>query len=254
MNAPTFTAVALPDIPLVQPNDDLARFALEGAGRAGLAWQDGDVLVVSSKVVSKSEGRIVALADVEPSAHALELAQVTGKDPRIVELVLQESVHVSRVARGVLVVEHRLGFVSANAGIDQSNVEGSQDRALLLPLDPDASAVKLRATLRAQTGCDVAVVISDTHGRPFRFGNVGVAIGVAGMVALTDLRGRLDLYGRALQITQQGYADLVASAAHLLCGEANEGLPMIVLRGLDYPRGEGRASDLNRPSTQDLYR
>ncbi len=254
MHIPSFTAIALPNIPLVQPNDDLVGLILASLQGANMTLQAGDVLVVSSKIVSKSEGRIINLEDVTPSERAYELAQVTGKDPRVVELVLSESVLVSRVAKQVLVVQHRLGFVSANAGIDQSNLENSQDRVLLLPENPDASAQTMRDALHAQTGQDVAIVISDTHGRPFRFGNVGVAIGVAGMVALTDLRGRSDLYGRALQITQQGYADLVASAAHLLCGEADEGQPVIMVRGLEYPHGEGKASDLNRPSQQDLYR
>lgn len=254
MKLESFTAIALPNIPLVQAGDDLVPMILGGFESAGLTLETDDVLVVSSKIVSKSEGRIVALDTVTPSTRAQEYAEITGKDARVVELVLQESVHISRVAKQVLVVEHRLGFVSANAGIDQSNLENSHDRVLLLPRNPDDSARVLRERLAVETGADVAVIISDTHGRPFRMGNVGVAIGVAGMLALTDLRGQKDLYGRALQITQQGYADLVASTAHLLCGEANEGRPVIVLRGLAFPHGEGVASDLNRPSHQDLYR
>jgi coenzyme F420-0:L-glutamate ligase/coenzyme F420-1:gamma-L-glutamate ligase len=251
--APSFAAFALPGIPLIEPGDALADLIVQAAA-AYNPLQTGDVLVVSSKVVSKAEGRYAPLAEVVVSAEAERLARVTGKDPRIVQLILDESCGVSRAAYGVLVTHHRLGFVSANAGIDQSNVEGSAERVLLLPLDPDASADALRERIRVLTRCEVAVVISDTHGRPFRVGNVGVAIGVSGMQALVDLRGQRDLFGRELLITQQGYADLVASAAHLLCGEAAEGYPVVILRGLSFPRGVGRASDLNRPPEKDLYR
>lgn len=250
---PSFAAFALPGIPLIAEGDSIADIIVDAAAREQ-PLQMGDVVVVSSKIVSKAEGRYVPLAQVSVSAEAQRLAQVTGKDPRIVQVILDESRSVSRVAYGVLVTEHRLGFVSANAGVDQSNVEHSAERVLLLPLDPDASAEAIRMRVQARTGCEVAVVISDTHGRPFRLGNVGVAIGVSGMQALVDLRGQQDLFGRELLITQQAYADLVASAAHLLCGEAAEGYPVVVLRGLTYPRGAGRAADLNRPPEKDLYR
>lgn len=254
MHVPSFSAFALPGIPLVAPGDSLPTLILDALQRAELTLWNGDVLVVSSKIVSKAEGRFVRVDSVTPSSEAQHLAQRSGKDARIVELVLRESRLVSRVARGVLVTEHRLGFVSANAGIDQSNVEHSDEQVLLLPTDPDGSARTLRSAITSLTGVDVAIVISDTHGRPFRFGNIGVAIGVSGMLALTDLRGQRDLFGRELLITQQGYADLVASAAHLLCGEAGEGLPVILVRGLELPPGEGKASDLNRPADKDLYR
>lgn len=254
LGLPSFTAVALPGIPLVQPGDNLVQFILAALERAEMTLQASDVLVVSSKIVSKAEGRFVRLAEILPSAAAQHLAAETHKDPRLVELVLQESRGVSRKTKGVLVVEHRLGFVSAMAGIDQSNVDETHEKALLLPVDPDASAQRLRAELQEKTGVDVAIVISDTHGRPFRMGNVGVAIGVAGMQAVADLRGTPDLFGRKLEITTQGYADMVASAAHLLCGEAGEGRPVILLRGLELPVGEGRASDLYRPAHLDLYR
>lgn len=251
---PQFSAYALPNVPLVRAGDDLLTLIVNGVADAQLTLQDGDVLVLASKIVSKAEGRQVRLADVIPSAQAQELANVTGKDARIVELVLRESVGVSRAARNVLVVQHRLGFVSANAGIDQSNIEDGSESALLLPLDPDGTARALCEALQQRFGCTVGVVISDTHGRPFRLGNVGVAIGVAGLQALTDLRGRKDLFGRVLQITQQGYADLLASAAHLLTGEADEARPIVLLRGLELPLGDGKASDLYRPPEQDLYR
>lgn len=251
---PSFTATSLPGIPLIQPGDDLASFILEGLVRAGIGLQSGDALVVTSKIVSKAEERLIDLNMVHPGEEAQRLAVETRKDPRIVELVLRESRLISRKAPGVLVVQHRLGFVSANAGIDQSNVEGGDDHVLLLPLDPDASAEALRVRLCEATGADVGIILSDSHGRPFRMGNVGVAIGVAGMPALLDLRGRPDLFGRELKISIQGYADLVASAANLLTGEADEGRPVVHLRGLQFPAIEGHAAEMNRPPEQDLYR
>jgi coenzyme F420-0:L-glutamate ligase / coenzyme F420-1:gamma-L-glutamate ligase len=248
------TITALPDIPLIQVGNDLAAIILTGVNAAGLALQDGDALVVTSKIVSKAEGRLVDLRTVEPSPEAAQLAQETKKDPRVVELVLRESQMISRKAPGVIVTQHRLGFVSANAGIDQSNVMGDDDHVLLLPLDPDASAQHLHQRLLELTGTHIGVVISDSHGRPFRMGNVGVAIGVAGMPALVDLRGQDDLFGRKLKISIQGYADMVASAAALLSGEGDEGRPVMHIRGLNYPAIAGQASDMNRSPEQDLYR
>jgi coenzyme F420-0:L-glutamate ligase/coenzyme F420-1:gamma-L-glutamate ligase len=248
------TIIALPGIPLVQPNDNLVELILQGIERAEQQLQDGDVLVVTSKIVSKSEGRYRVLDTVTPGEEARRIAGETGKDPRIVELVLDESQRVSRQGHGVLVTQHRLGFVSANSGIDQSNIESGDERVLLLPLDPDASAVSLRDGLKAATGADVGIVISDSHGRPFRVGNVGVAIGVAGLPAALDLRGRTDLFGRVLRISVQAYADMVASAANLLTGEADEGRPVVLLRGLRHPAQDGRAADLIRSVEQDLYR
>lgn len=245
---------ALPGIPLVQPGDDLASLTLDGLDRAGIALAAGDALVVTSKIVSKAEGRQIDLTTVTPSVRAGEIAAVTGKDARIVELVLRESTEVSRMAPGVLVVRHRLGFVSANAGIDQSNVDGSDDHVLLLPLNPDASAAMLCQRLYAATGAAVGIVISDSHGRPFRLGNVGVAIGAAGLPALRDLRGTSDMHGRLLRISIQGYADMIASAAGLLTGEGAEGLPIVHVRGLKFEPASGRAADLVRPPEYDLYR
>lgn len=250
----SLTITALPGIPLVQPGDDLVSIILDGLKRADLTLQTGDALVVTSKIVSKAEGCLIDLNTVMPSEEAVQRAAATRKDPRIVELVLRESASVSRQAVGVLVTQHRLGFTSANAGIDQSNVAGDDDHALLLPLDPDASARAIRVHLLELTGAEVGVIISDSHGRPFRNGNIGVAIGVAGMPALLDLRGQPDLFGRELKISMQGYADLVASAAHLLSGEGNQGRPVMHVRGLNFPSIDGRSSDLNRPPEQDLYR
>jgi coenzyme F420-0:L-glutamate ligase/coenzyme F420-1:gamma-L-glutamate ligase len=248
------TIQSLPDIPVIMPGDDLAAHIIDAAAGAGLALQNSDVLVIASKIVSRSEGRFASLHDVTPSPQAAELAATTGKDARLVEYVLRESESVSRAGPNVLVTRHRLGFVSANAGIDQSNVGQGGDVVLLLPVDPDASAERLRAALKARTGVDVGIVISDTHGRPFRVGNVGVAIGVAGLPAVIDLRGTTDLFGRVMQVSTLGYADLVASAAHLVCGEGSEGRPVTLVRGLDYPAQDGHAVDLIRTAVHDLYR
>ena len=252
--APKLVAFAIPGIPLIQTGDDIVSIILSKADAAGLHLHPGDTLVISSKIVSKAKGRIFPLAGVRPSLEAETLAAETGKDPRLVELILRESSRVSRKRLGVLVTEHRLGLVSANAGVDQSNIEAGDDTALLLPLDPDGIAGEIRAQISEKLGIEVAVIISDTHGRPFRVGNVGVAIGAAGLPTVKDLRGRRDLYGRVLEVTQVAYADLVASAAHLLCGEADEGLPAVLLRGLDLDAPHGCAADLNRAAEHDLYR
>ncbi len=252
--APNFKAFAIPDIPLIRTGDDIVGIMLSRASSAGLALRGGDVLVIASKIVAKAEGRYVLLSEVCASTEASMLAAETDKDPRLVELILQESTCVSRKRKGVLVTEHRLGFVSANAGVDQSNIEAGDEAALLLPLEPDESAAEIRAEVKKRCGIDVAVIISDTHGRAFRVGNVGVAIGAAGLPSVKDLRGSRDLYGRVLEVTQLAYADLVASAAHLLSGEADEGLPAVVVRGLDLTARHGRAADMIRSAEHDLYR
>jgi coenzyme F420-0:L-glutamate ligase / coenzyme F420-1:gamma-L-glutamate ligase len=247
--------IALAGFPLVQAGDDLSALIAHACDRTGLALQAGDIVVVTSKIVSKSEGCTLLLHDVTPSENALHYAEITGKDPRIVEVVLRESSAVSRAAKGVLVVRHRLGFVSANAGIDQSNLENGDERVLLLPRDPDESARRIRDGLRDLLNVNVGIVISDSHGRPFRMGNVGVAIGVAGVPALRDLRGEHDLFGRELKITIQGYADMIAGASGLLTGEGSEGRPVIVLRGALFTSDQPvTAHALNRPAEQDLYR
>lgn len=248
------TAFAVPDIPLIDSGDDIVDIVVSRAASAGSALRDGDVLVIASKIVAKAEGRYVRLNDVRASNGALTLAGETGKDARLVELILRESNSISRKRMGVLVTEHRLGFVSANAGIDQSNIEAGDDSALLLPRDPDQTAAEYRAEIRERLDIDVAVIISDTHGRAFRVGNVGVAIGAAGLPAVKDLRGSRDLYGRVLEVTQLAFADLAASAAHLLSGEADEGLPAVVIRGLDLDARHGRAADMIRLAEHDLYR
>lgn len=248
----SLTLTALEGIPEVRAGDDLTAIVTDGLERSKLALADGDVLVLAQKIVSKSEGRAVELAGVTPSQRALELAAIIGRDARVLELVLAESTGVIRCKKDVIVVEHRLGYVMANAGIDMSNVEGGGETVLLLPLDPDASCERLRAALRGRA--DVGIVINDSFGRAWRNGVAGVALGVAGLPGVVDMRGRPDRFGRALQITQIGFADEVAAAASLLMGQADEGYPVIHARGLPYARRDGNARELLRPKDLDLFR
>jgi coenzyme F420-0:L-glutamate ligase/coenzyme F420-1:gamma-L-glutamate ligase len=239
--------IALPGLPMVAAGDDLAALIEAGLTRAGLALAEGDVLVLAQKIVSKAEGRSVALAEVQPTPEAMELAARTAKDPRFVQLVLSESQRVVRARPGLLIVQHRLGFVSANAGIDQSNL-GQEGHALLLPRDPDGSA----AALAARLGCPV--VISDSFGRAWRRGTVGIAIGAAGLPALWDLRGRPDLFGRTLQVSISGFADEIAAAASLLQGQGAEAQPVVLVRGLAWDAPPNPAAELIRPDSEDLFR
>jgi coenzyme F420-0:L-glutamate ligase/coenzyme F420-1:gamma-L-glutamate ligase len=251
--------VALPGLPIVQAGADLAALVADGLARAGIALADGDVLVIVSKVVSRAEGRFVDLTTVTPTDRARAAAHQTGKDARLCELILSESESVSRSGPGALVVRHRLGFVSADAGIDASNAApagaapGSGPWALLLPADPDGSAARLRSALEARTGARIGVVISDSFGRPFRLGTVGAAIGVAGLPPLWDQRGGVDLFGRVLQQTITALADQVAAAADLVAGQAAEGRAAVHVRGLTFPAGEHSAAELYRPRDRDLY-
>jgi coenzyme F420-0:L-glutamate ligase/coenzyme F420-1:gamma-L-glutamate ligase len=247
---------ALAGIPMVKSGDDLFSIILSALKGSGEQLRDGDILVIAQKIVSKAEGRLVRLADVTPSSQAEALAREVNKDPRLVELILQESTEVVRARRDVLVVAHRSGFVLANAGIDQSNVEHGRvdEMALLLPRDPDASCAALCAALKTHTGANVAVIINDSHGRAFRNGVVGVALGVSGMAALTNLRGTPDLFSRSLRHTEVGTADEIASAASLLMGQGAEGRPIILARGIVVSRSDGRATDLVRPKELDLFR
>ena len=248
------TLTRLSGVPHVSAGDDLSVIVLSALEHSGVALADGDIVAVAQKIVSKCEGRVVALADVTPSPRAVELGHAVAKDPRLVELVLSEADEVMRARPGVLIVRHRLGIVLANAGIDQSNVDQSGGAcALLLPADPDASARALREALRAATGADAAVVILDSLGRAWRLGTVGIAIGVAGLPALLDLRGEPDIHGRKLETSELGLADEVAAAASLAMGQAGEATPVVVLRGLGYARREARAADLVRPVHMDLF-
>jgi coenzyme F420-0:L-glutamate ligase/coenzyme F420-1:gamma-L-glutamate ligase len=244
------------DFPRVRPGDDLGAHSAAALARAGVRLAEGDIVVYAQKVISKAEGRMVDLATVLPGRAALELAPMVAKDPRLVELVLRESKRVVRAAKNVLIVEHRLGFIMANAGIDQSNVAdpAAGEYALLLPQDPDASAARLRETLHELTGFRPAVVIADSFGRPWRVGTVGVAIGCAGLAATLDLRGEADLFGRRLRVTVVGHADEIASAASLLMGQGSEGRPLVLLRGLPAGAPPQPASALLRPSVEDLFR
>jgi coenzyme F420-0:L-glutamate ligase / coenzyme F420-1:gamma-L-glutamate ligase len=250
------TLTPIPHFPHVRPGDDLAALLLATLHQAGITLLSGDVVAIAQKVISKAEGRFVNLGDVEPGAAALDLAAATAKDPRLVELILQESDEISRYKKGVLVTRHRLGFISANAGIDRSNVAQAEggETVLLLPVDPDKSAAAIQQALQAAFEVPLGVVITDSHGRPFRLGTVGVAIGVAGIPALWDRRGEPDLYGYRLQHTEVGIADEIAAAASLLMGQAAEGRPIVLLRGLHFTGPSGQATDLIRPKSLDLYR
>ncbi|MGE3876767.1 MAG: coenzyme F420-0:L-glutamate ligase [Parvibaculaceae bacterium] len=243
----------LPGIPRVAKDDDLAGLTLKALTDADIQLAPGDVLVFAQKIVSKAEGRAVDLATVTPSSRALELASQTGKDARVIELILQESSEVLRTRPGLIVVVHRLGFVLANAGIDRSNVD-DVNKVLLLPLDPDASALRIRESLRKGSGVDVGVLIIDSIGRAWRQGTVGTAIGASGIPTLLDLRGRPDLHGRPLESTEIGFADELAAAASLVMGQADEGFPIVLVRGVPYARSEGSALELVRPKAIDLFR
>lgn len=240
-------------IPAIAAGDDLVELILRSINFMNDALQDGDVLVVTQKIVSKVQGRAVDLASVVASAEAIELAQKTNKDPRLVELILRESSEVVRAVPGLIVVAHRLGLVLANAGIDRSNSSGSEV-VLLLPEDPDGSAEDIRSGILAKTGRDVGVVIIDSIGRAWRMGTVGTAIGVSGMPALLDLRGSPDLNGRPLESTEIGLADELAAAASLMMGQADEGTPVVLARGVPYDRYPGKAVDLVRAKKNDLFR
>jgi coenzyme F420-0:L-glutamate ligase / coenzyme F420-1:gamma-L-glutamate ligase len=253
---PAITLAAVPGIPAIRAGDDLARILGDALEAAALLPRRGDVLVVTHKIVSKAEGRSVLLADITPSPRAQELATATGKDAALVEVILSESRDVLRFRPGLIITEHRLGMVIANAGIDQSNVPQDDDgpRVLLLPKDPDASSAALQSALQDRFGEPVAVVVSDSVGRAWRNGVVGLALGAAGFPALLDLRGRRDLEGRALEVTQVGLADEIASAAELLMGEADEGRPAVLVRGLAWQGPPLPAAALIRERAMDLFR
>ena len=237
--------LAVPGIPRIAKGDDLVALIGEGVTRGGLVPRGGDVFVLTQKIVSKAEGRMVDLASVKPSTEAIELAGKVQKDPRLVELILSESVRVVRARPGILIVEHRLGLVMANAGIDQSNLAspGGPQNALLLPVDPDGSAAILKERLSLKFGASIAVVISDSFGRAWRRGTCGVAIGAAGLPSLMDLRGSPDLFGRELQVSITGHADEIAAAASLVMGQGAEGQPVVIVRGLTW-RGPNNAACL----------
>ena len=246
---------AVPGLPMVRAGDNLPALIVKGLDRAGQRLEPRDVVIVAQKVVSKAEGRTVDLADVVASEEAIRLAAETGKDPRIVQVVLSESVKVVRSRPNLMIMQHRLGFVMANAGVDQSNVaeQDGAHRALLLPVDPDGSAEAIRARLAAAYGVEIGVVISDSFGRPWRRGTAGVAIGAAGLPSLIDLRGQPDLFGRTLEVSIIGFADEIAAAASLLQGQAAEGQPVVVLRGLTWHAPNVPVAEVVRPPEEDLF-
>jgi coenzyme F420-0:L-glutamate ligase/coenzyme F420-1:gamma-L-glutamate ligase len=248
--------IALEGVPLVGAGDDLAAITLDALARMDLPLEDGDVLVFAQKIVSKAEGRMVQLASVDPSPRAREIARSAEKDPRLVEIILRESREVLRVRAGVIVVEDMRGLVLANAGVDASNVDAQDGdgSVLLLPKDPDASAARLRQALRARIGKDIGIVINDSIGRAWRNGTIGTAIGVSGLAGLLDLRGTPDLFGRALRTTDLALADEIASAASLIMGQAGEGRPIALARGVPYVRREGSARELQRDKALDFFR
>lgn len=251
---PSLTVTALAGIGEVEPGDDLGAALSDALSALALTPRRHDVLVITQKVVSKAENRYVDLGAVQVLPRAAELASITRKDPRIVELVLAESTEVMRAKPDVLIVRHRLGFVMANAGIDRSNVAGA-NRVLLLPRDPDASAVGLRRAIEQRFGIDeIGVIISDSFGRPWRKGITHVALGAAGIPSLLDRRGERDRSGRKLEITEVALGDQLACAAGLLMGEGAEGLPAVLIRGLTWTASSVPASGLIRPLAEDLFR
>jgi coenzyme F420-0:L-glutamate ligase/coenzyme F420-1:gamma-L-glutamate ligase len=257
--APRLEIRALPDLPIIQPGDDLAEILACTLERAGMGLESSDVLVVTSKLVSRAEDRFVDVSTIEPGPRARELAVTTVMDARLVELILGESVAVSRAAPHALIVRHRLGFISANAGIDMSNARppgaaaGAGPWALLMPRDPDATAEHIRDALSQRHDVAIGVIISDSFGRPFRLGTVGTAIGVAGVPALNDMRGQLDLVGRALEHTETALADQIAAAADLVAGQGAESRGAVLVRGLEFAPGSYSARLLLRPAEGDLY-
>ncbi len=252
---PAIEAFALPGLPLVQPGDDLCALIIGALAQNDIQLVDGDILVVAQKIVSKAENRLVRLKEVEPSARARALAAEVDKEPELVELLLRESTEIVRMKPGVMIMRHRLGIVGANAGIDRSNIEVTDDEtALLLPVDPDASAQRLRDAVGVATGSRVGVIISDSMNRPWRLGTVGAAIGCAGITVLDDHRGKFDLFGRELKVTLINRADSIAALATLLMGETTERTPVALVRGFAPEDSEQTARDIIRPLDEDLFR
>ncbi len=252
---PTLTVNTLPGIPMVREGDDLAGIIGAALAHANMALADGDIIVVAQKIVSKAEGRLLRLDAVQPGAEAVRLAAQTDKDPRLVQLILDESSCVMRSKPGVIIVRHRLGHVGANAGIDQSNIGGEDgEYALLLPRDPDASAVSLRSALMRASGCRIGVIVADSLNRPWRLGTTGGAIGCAGLEVLDDRRGEHDLFGHELKVTMINRADSIAAFATLAMGETTEATPVALVRGFPVDEADGRAAQIMRPLEDDLFR
>jgi coenzyme F420-0:L-glutamate ligase/coenzyme F420-1:gamma-L-glutamate ligase len=246
--------IAVENLPLIKRGDDLAELICNASEAQNTPIQEKDVLVITHVAVSKAEGNVVDLDKVSPSEQAREVALETDKDPALVEVILRETKEIVRMRRNSLITETKSGIVCANAGVDRSNIEGERN-IVLLPKDPDASAQKIRQKIRELTGCNVAVIISDTHGRPFRMGEINVSIGVAGIKPIRDRRGEKDLFGYVLRIKQTAVADELASAAELVIGQADEGIPVAIIRGYKYQAAENAsATELTRPKEKDLFR
>ena len=254
MGSGQLTVFALPGIPLVNSGDALDALILGALDGAAMQLQDGDILVIAQKIISKAEGRSISLDEVKATPEAHELALATDKEPEIVQLILDESKQILRHRPGVLIAEHKLGFILANAGLDRSNVDEDANQVLLLPEDPDGSAAKLREQLGSASGKRLGVIIADSVGRAWRMGTTGMALGSAGVEALTNLRGRKDLFDRELQVSEHAVADSVASAAELVMGEASEAIPVVIVRGLDEGYSEQDAKQLFRPPHEDMFR
>lgn len=246
--------LTLPGIPEVQAGDDPARLITDALHASGLSLQPGDVVIVAQKLISKAEGRVRRLSETRPTSEAEKLAAESDKDPAIVQLILDESAAILRHRPGVIIAEHQLGMVLANAGIDRSNVDSDPDLVLLFPADPDASAARLRDTLQTSCGGPLGVVIADSVGRAWRMGTTGMAIGSAGVEALANLRGQRDMHGRVLEVSEHAVADSIASAAELLMGEAAEATPVIILRGLEQGTSTQDSRVLLRPAAEDMFR
>ena len=246
--------IAVENLPLIMEGDDLAELICNAAEKQNTPIQEKDVVVITHVAVSKAEGNVVNLDEVSPSERAKEIAQQTDKEPTLVEAILRETKEIVRMRRNSLITETKNGIVCANAGVDRSNIEGERN-IVLLPEDPNASAQKIRQEIRRLTGCDVAVIVSDTHGRPFRMGEINVAIGAAGIKPIRDRRGEKDLFGYVLRIKQTAVADELASAAELVIGQADEGIPVAIIRGYKYQAAEkASATELTRPKEKDLFR
>lgn len=240
-------------LPIIQHGDDIGLLICEAAARQGTPIEDGDIIVVTHVIVSRAEGDIINLDSVSPSEFAKTVAEVLGKDPALVEVILRESRSIVRMGDGHIISETKHGFICANAGVDKSNVPGERNVAPL-PKDPDLSARIIRQRIREVSGKDVAVIISDTHGRPLRNGEINVAVGVAGIKPIRDRRGEKDLFGYTLKVKQTAIADELCSAAELVIGQADEGIPVAIIRGYPYERAEdATARDLIRPREKDLF-
>ncbi|MEM2367228.1 MAG: coenzyme F420-0:L-glutamate ligase [Candidatus Bathyarchaeia archaeon] len=245
--------IGVEGLPIIKAGDNLAELICKAAERQGTPIQDGDIIVITHVVVSRAEGRVVNLDEVTPSLFARTVAELYDKDPAMVEVVLREAKSIRRMADGKIITETRHGFVCANSGVDKSNVPGERFVALL-PEDPDASAAKIRREIKRLTSCDVAVIISDTHGRPLREGEINVAVGVSGLKPIRDRRGEKDLFGYVLRVKQTAVADELCSAAELVIGQADEGIPVAIIRGYKYIKSEdARATELIRPREKDLF-